>query len=161
MNHSRSDGYLTKRREQILRFLAANEDREVGVNEINDFLATQSLQANVSTIYRYLNRLVVRGAVIKTVHGRNGQATFQYIEGKRGCCSHLHLKCRKCGRILHLDCVYMQDVLKHIKSDHGFVVDCPNSFLTGLCRGCAEEEQAWLDISLEECNDCEDKTETE
>lgn len=161
MDHSRSDGYLTKRREQILRFLAANEDREVGVNEINDFLATQSLQANVSTIYRYLNRLVVRGAVIKTVHGRNGQATFQYIEGKRGCCSHLHLKCRKCGRILHLDCVYMQDVLKHIKSDHGFVVDCPNSFLTGLCRGCAEEEQAWLDISLEECNDCEDKTETE
>ena len=161
MDNSRRDGYLTKRREQILRFLAANEDREVGVNEINDFLATQSLQANVSTIYRYLNRLVVRGAVIKTVHGRNGQATFQYIEGKRGCCSHLHLKCRKCGRILHLDCVYMKDVLKHIKSDHGFVVDCPNSFLTGLCRGCAEEEQAWLDISLEECNHCEDKSEME
>lgn len=161
MDHTRSDGYVTKRREQILRFLAANEDREVGVNEINDFLATQSLQANVSTIYRYLNRLAIRGVVLKRVYGRNGQAAFQYIEGKRGCCSHLHLKCKKCGRILHLDCVYMQDVLKHLKIDHGFIVDCPNSFLTGLCKECAEEEQAWLDISLEECNRCEDKTETE
>lgn len=161
MDHTRSDGYVTKRREQILRFLAANEDREVGVNEINDFLATQSLQANVSTIYRYLNRLAIRGVVLKRVYGRNGQAAFQYIEGKRGCCSHLHLKCKKCGRILHLDCVYMQDVLKHLKTDHGFIVDCPNSFLTGLCKECAEEEQAWLDISLEECNRCEDKTETE
>lgn len=161
MDHTRSDGYVTKRREQILRFLAANEDREVGVNEINDFLATQSLQANVSTIYRYLNRLAIRGVVLKRVYGRNGQAAFQYIGGKRGCCSHLHLKCKKCGRILHLDCVYMQDVLKHLKTDHGFIVDCPNSFLTGLCKECAEEEQAWLDISLEECNRCEDKTETE
>ena len=29
MDNSRRDGYLTVRREQILRFLEANEDREV------------------------------------------------------------------------------------------------------------------------------------
>lgn len=158
---SGKDGYTTKGREQILRFLEANPEREIEVSEIYDFLVSTSVQVGTSTIYSYMNRLTARGAVLKHKYGSNGKITFEYIGGRRGCCSHLHLKCTKCGRIQHLDCVFMKDVLNHIKEDHGFVVDCSESLLTGLCRQCAAYEQARLDITLEECKHCNENPDKE
>lgn len=151
---SGKDGYTTKSRVQIRRFLAANVGREFEMSELSDFLESQSAKITVTAINRYLKRLIIQGTLIKTVCGPDGRTTFLYVEGLRGCCSHLHLRCSKCDKILHLDCVFMKDVLNHVKEDHGFVINCRGSFLTGLCRECAEYEQAQIDITLEECKRC-------
>lgn len=137
----RENGYSTKKRAWILRYFEENPDREVSVNDIHDFLQQNELDVNVTTIYRYLDKLVEQGMVLKTLHGKKEQATYQYMNGRKECGHHLHLKCRKCGKIKHLDCGFMNEIASHIGKEHGFLIDCRESYLTGLCRECSEKEK--------------------
>lgn len=147
------NGYATRKREWILKFLADNPDREVGVNEINEFLTDNSIEVNLTTIYRYLDRLVEQGIVLKTAHGKKEQATYQYINGKAECGHHLHMKCTGCGKVMHLDCGFMEEIAAHVRLEHGFTIDCKNSYLMGLCRNCSNNA---FNHIVEECN-CNEK----
>lgn len=149
-------GYSTRRREEILRFFSENPDREAGVNEIYDFLIERSVKVNITTIYRYLDRLVEQGVVLKTVHGKKEQATYQFMNGREECGYHLHLKCTQCGRIQHLDCGFMREIQTHVGMEHGFVIDCRQSFLSGLCKDCrGESRRSVMNNIIKECN-CND-----
>ncbi len=133
---ARETGYATKRRAWILQYLEENQDKDICVNDIYDFLKENDVEVNVTTIYRYLDKLVEQGVVLKTVHGKKEQATYQYMNGKEGCCHHLHMKCRKCGKIEHLDCGFMSEIIEHIGKQHGFMIDCKESYIAGLCSSC-------------------------
>lgn len=133
---ARDHGYSTKKRTYILNYFAEHPDREIGVNELHSYLLENEQEANVTTIYRYLDRLVDQGIVFKTVHGSKTQATYHYMDGKEECCRHLHLKCKVCGKIQHLDCGFMEEIVEHISGDHGFDIDCRDSYLAGICREC-------------------------
>lgn len=133
---ARETGYSTKKRTWILQYFSDNPDRDICVNDIHEFLAENEMDVNVTTIYRYLDKLVEQGIVLKTVHGKKEQATFQFMNGRKECCHHLHMKCKGCGRIQHLDCGFMAEIAEHIGEEHGFVIDCRNSYITGLCREC-------------------------
>ena len=93
-------------------------------------------EVNITTIYRYLDRLEKDGTVIRYVSGQGSQAAYQYVEQGKGCCDHLHLQCVKCGRIYHLDCAFMKEISEHIEKDHGFELQCRNSVLYGICKDC-------------------------
>lgn len=137
MNNSiKETGYATKKRTRILKYFEENPDKDVCVNDIYEYLKTNDMNVNVTTIYRYLDKLVEQGVVLKTVHGKKEQATYQYMEGRMGCCHHLHMKCRKCGKIQHLDCGFMEEIMKHMGQEHGFVIDCRKSYIAGVCREC-------------------------
>lgn len=133
---SRTDGYATKKRSYILKYFEENVNRDVCVADIELFLRENNEQTNVTTIYRYLEKLVDQGIVLKTLHGKKEQATFQYIAGKKECHNHLHLKCQECGRIIHLDCGFMSTFKEHVVNGHGFYLDCSNSYLAGVCNQC-------------------------
>ena len=49
---------------------------------------------------------------------------------------HLHLKCVKCGKIIHLECHFMEEISHHIEESHGFTLQCKNSILYGVCKEC-------------------------
>lgn len=131
-------GYSTKKRAWILQYFSENPDKDVCVNDIYEFLLENDIEINVTTIYRYLDKLVEQGIVLKTIHGKKEQATFQYMNGKEECCHHLHMKCQKCGRILHLDCGFMSEIVEHIGKGHGFVINCKDSYIAGVCRECSQ-----------------------
>ena len=61
------------------------------------------------------------------------------------CQRHLHLQCRRCGRIQHMECSFMDEIYRMLEAEYGFALDCETSTLSGLCRECrgmqAEEEQ--------------------
>lgn len=129
-------GYSTEKRAWILKYFEEHQDREVCVNDILRFLEKNGINVNITTIYRNLDKLIEQGMVLKTVHGKKEQATFQYIKGKEGCCQHLHMKCKLCGKIWHLDCGFMKEIASHIGEEHGFVIDCKESYIAGVCRSC-------------------------
>ena len=58
------------------------------------------------------------------------------VEPGRGCEQHLHLKCVKCGKIIHLECHFMEEISHHIEESHGFTLQCKNSILYGICKEC-------------------------
>lgn len=129
-------GYATASRKRILDFLKKNSDRTVTVADIDGYLKECDSEVNITTIYRYLDKLAGEGTVIKYVAEKGGKAVYQYVEQGHRCDEHLHIKCVKCGCIVHLECDFMDEIAEHILRDHGFALQCKNSILYGTCEKC-------------------------
>ena len=114
-------GYSTPSRKRILEYLE-NKSRTVTVADIENYLAKKECAVNKTTIYRFLEKLILEKKVVKYVAQKGKQATFQYIEDGHHCEQHLHLQCTKCGRIFHLECDFMGEIAMHIQREHGFYI---------------------------------------
>ena len=130
------NGYATTSRKMILDFLKKNCDRTVSVTDIDSYLKAENNEVNLTTIYRYLDKLANEGTVIKYVAEKGSKAVYQYVENGHRCEGHLHLKCIECGGIIHLECEFMDRIAEHIFLDHGFEIQCKNSIIYGTCVKC-------------------------
>ena len=121
-------GYATNSRRKILDFLKSNSDRTVTAADIDQYLKRNGDAVNITTIYRYLDKLATDGTVMKYVAEAGGKAVYQYVELGQHCEEHLHL-----------DCGFMDEIAEHIQKDHGFQLQCKNSILYGICKDCRRE----------------------
>lgn len=138
-----SSEYVTASRKNILEYLKKNTDKTVTVSDISLYLEEANCDVNVTTIYRYLEKLVREEKVIKYVAEKGRQAAFQYVEQGHGCMEHLHLKCTGCGNIIHLECDFMSEIAAHIKKEYCFSIQCRNSIIYGLCGECEKVSGIW------------------
>ena len=116
-----NSGYATANRKKILDFLKENHNRTLTVADIDVHLKACDSEVNITTIYRYLDKLEKEGTVIKYVAEKGSQATYQYVEQGHNCEDHLHLQCVKCGKVIHLECHFMHEILEHVEKEHGFM----------------------------------------
>lgn len=130
--------YTTASRRRIQEFLRNNCDRTVTVSDISFHLKETGNEVNLTTIYRYLDKLSDEGSVIKYASEKGSQAAYQYVEHGKKCDEHLHLQCVRCGCVIHLDCEFMDEISKHVKQDHGFTLQCRKSVLYGTCQKCVQ-----------------------
>lgn len=128
--------YRTAARTHITDFLKKNADRSVSVHDIMKSLEEDSFEVNISTVYRYLGKLSEEGVVNKYSSDNGEQALFQYTAPSRNCDDHLHMQCKECGRMIHLDCDFMDEITEHIMKHHGFEISCKGSVLYGICEKC-------------------------
>ena len=135
-----NNGYNTAARSRILGFLKENKDRTVNANDILNWLNDQGNDVNITTIYRYLEKLTESGEVMKYIAENGTRAVFQYVGEKQHCEEHLHLQCVRCGAILHLDCDFMDEISEHVMNEHGFRIQCRNSIIYGECNRCLEKD---------------------
>lgn len=133
------NSYTTVSRKKILDFLKSSSEKTVTAADVDSYLKSKNSEVNITTIYRYLDKLSKEGTVIKYVAEKGSQTAYQYVEPGRKCEEHLHLKCVRCGKIIHLDCHFMQEISSHILDSHGFTLQCKNSMLYGICRDCKKE----------------------
>jgi len=131
-----NSGYATVNRKKILDFLKENHNRTLAVADIDAHLKACDSEVNITTIYRYLDKLEKEGTVMKYVAEKGSQATYQYVEQGHNCEDHLHLQCVKCGHVIHLECHFMHEILEHVEKEHGFVMQCKNSIVYGTCKDC-------------------------
>lgn len=137
---ARENGYSTQKRLMILDYLKEHSDKDVSVRDIENHINNNSdKKINITTIYRYLDKLENNGQVLKHMDANGKKASFQYIVPNTECHSHLHLKCSKCETIYHLDCDFMDDFKQHIFSHHKFLLECSSSMLYGLCEKCRKQ----------------------
>lgn len=132
--------YATTSRKKILEYLMENHDRTVTVADIDQYLKEKNHEVNLTTIYRYLDKLVKEQTVMKYAAQNGSQTVYQYVETGHHCEQHLHLKCVSCGCIIHLECDFMQEIAAHILADHGFALQCKNSIIYGLCKACRKKQ---------------------
>ncbi len=139
----RSTGYATKTRQVILEYLIINRARTVSVSDILGYLRAQCGDdvPNITTIYRYLDKLCAEHRVMKYVADKGEKAVYQFIEEGKGCEQHLHLKCTTCGRIMHMNCGFMEEIHTHLMQSHGFALHCGGSMLYGTCSECSEKQK--------------------
>ena len=90
----------------------------------------------LATVYRQLDKLTQQGLVHKVTTEEG--ALYQYCPQA----GHPHdcflLRCEGCGRMVHLDCRHLEEVCRHLSSEHHFRIDPRRTVLTGLCDHCQE-----------------------
>lgn len=131
------EGYKTRQRDLIFEFFVANKEKHVTADEVLEHLKGQGNSVGKSTVYRYLDRLVNEGKVRKYYIEEGMGACYQYVGDKEECNNHFHLKCIRCGRLIHIKCDYLSEVDEHISKHHDFKVDNTKTVLYGICNRCS------------------------
>jgi len=126
--------YKTKQREDLLNFFKSNKDK---CYLAKDIIKNSSINLGEATIYRSLAKFVDDGILKKFISPSGEGAYYQYNECMDHCSSHFHLKCVKCGVLVHMDCDFMAHMTAHIKDEHGFFVDNSKTTLYGTCKNCS------------------------
>ena len=131
-------GYQTKQKGLLLDFMTTHSQQSFSVEELTAAMERECLGAPVpgkSTVYRLIKKLVDEGTVkrFSENHGR----TFCYqIMGGKNCATHLHLKCKKCGRLYHMDNRISQQIYREILANDAFALDEKETVLFGVCKNC-------------------------
>lgn len=127
-------GYTTGKRARIIEFLSLDCDRSYTLEEICEAITDGT--HGKSTVYRIVSELVGSGDIKRLSDGRTRHFTYQYV-GAEGCHEHLHLKCKECGRLVHLDDKLSHQFERAVLRSGGFMIE-EGTMLFGKCRDCAE-----------------------
>lgn len=125
--------YTTEKKTKIYELLSEERDRAFTIDEI--CCAVLNGEGGRSTVYRIISDMVKCGKVKKLTDEHTRHTTYQYMGGE--CHEHLHLKCKKCGKMMHLDHTTSHMLEEKILGTAGFSLD-EGCILFGRCGGCSE-----------------------
>ena len=126
--------YTTGKKERIIEFLSDNAERSYTLEEICNAVTDEG--QGKSTVYRLVSEMVGEGRITRLSDGKTRHCTYQYVGGEL-CHTHLHLKCKGCGRLMHLDRKVSENFERTVRRVGGFLID-DGAFLLGTCKDCAE-----------------------
>ena len=124
--------YNTGKREQILKFLSKNSSLSFTIEQISSIITPDG--RGKSTVYRIVSELVESKELKRLSDEKTRHCTYQYI-GNNECLSHLHLKCRDCGKLIHLDESISYEFSKALLSHGGFAIE-DGGMIFGKCSDC-------------------------
>lgn len=130
-------GYHTEQKKILLQFLRDHRDRAFTIEQTVAELQSccGSAAPGKSTVYRLMQRLVEDGEVKRFVAGNSRRFVYQLM-GSETCHSHLHLKCRACGRLFHLDEQLSHALTRQLAAANGFSLSEADTVLFGDCAEC-------------------------
>lgn len=128
--------YVTKNKKTVISFLKENNDQHLTIEQIAKGLP----DIPQASLYRIIDSLVEVGVVRKYVIDNNAPACFQYIDDGISH-NHFHLLCTRCGKLIHLECHEVEELISHIEKEHGFSIDVSKVNLYGLCDECKKESE--------------------
>ncbi len=129
-----TDGYKTRQR-GIIENALKQTSGHITVDALVLKLSEQGESVGRTTVWRCLERLAEEGRVRKYVHTGDGTC-YQYIDGSAHCFEHFHLKCEKCGRLIHMQCDTMEKLSQHIEQGHNFKINPLKTVFYGICGEC-------------------------
>ena len=130
--------YNTGKKKQITDFLSENSHEAFTLEEISERVAPDG--KGRSTVYRIVSELVEAALVKRISDGRTRHCSYQYI-GSGECKSHLHLKCRDCGKLIHLDRSTSENLTATLRESGGFTLEY-GCMLFGKCDRCEGDDGA-------------------
>ena len=130
--------YKTRQREQILTFLRTIPSTHFTAADVCAFFKEHEIPIGTATVYRQLEQLVQEGKGQKYIIDENSSACFEYIgdEEVSAVPSCYHLKCERCGKLIHLECDEITEFERHITGHHGFRIDPARTVFYGVCAEC-------------------------
>ena len=127
--------YQTRAQRELLDYLKAAPGKHFTAAEIKEHFSGEGKAIGTATVYRQLERFVEEGSVRKFILGPNESACYAF-DGDRDCASHFHCKCKKCGKLIHLDCNELLEIRDHLQDHHGFTWDAGKTVFYGICNQC-------------------------
>jgi Fur family ferric uptake transcriptional regulator len=140
-----ASGYNTRQGKLIMDYLASLGDAHVTVNDIADHFRRETGKAvGLTTIYRHLEKLVNAGSLHKYIPGEGERACYQYTEPDKAYVNRFHLKCEKCGKLIHLQCDFLDKIQGHLMDEHRFRINLLKTVFYGRCEDCAGNPGGFL-----------------
>jgi Fur family ferric uptake transcriptional regulator len=136
MEHRRPAGYNTQQRKLILDYMASLGDDHVTVHQMLRHFEERDAAVGQTTIYRHLEKLADEGKIRKYILKDGESACYQYINEDKTCRGHFHLKCEKCGALIHLDCDLLDEIQRHLLAEHDFQINMLKTVFYGKCKKC-------------------------
>lgn len=133
--------YNTRQLGELMDYLESVKGVHVTVGDICAHFRSIGKNIGTATVYRHLERMVDDGLIEKYTFDNSGSACFEYV-GSGGHCesgSCFHCKCKKCGRLIHLDCDELAEIQRHLLDRHGFELDSYRTVFYGICEECKEK----------------------
>ena len=136
-------GYHTEQKKILLQFLRENRAMAYTIEEIVAALSARLGEAAPakSTVYRLVQRLVEAGEVKRMVMGNSRRFVYQLTDGE-ACHAHLHMQCRACGRLFHLEDTVSHALARQIAEAEGFSLCESDTILRGECAACHAQTEA-------------------
>jgi Fur family ferric uptake transcriptional regulator len=130
-------GYNTRQGKLIAGYLASLGDLHVTVNDIACHFRHEARETiGLATIYRHLEKLTRAGTVCKYIPAKGESACYRYVGPDKAYGEHFHLKCEKCGKLIHLRCDFLDKIPEHLKDEHHFNIDFFKTVFYGNCEDC-------------------------
>lgn len=130
--------YSTEQRNSLLLFLGENPDKMFSARQIEEALCGKEISK--SAIYRNLAELESEGKIKRNSKSGSRESFYQFFDCN-SCRTHIHLSCRKCGKIFHLDDSAAENLVSSLEKNAGFEVSLGESTLVGICRSCGEKNE--------------------
>lgn len=129
--------YNTKQQAMILDYLVRKKDPVFTAEAVWHGLRELENTVSRATVYRALDRLVEAGTILKIPSGDGNRALYRYM-GEAALPSSGRMVCLDCGRAFPLECSHLEELTRHIQSDHQFEVDTRHTVLYGHCCDCGK-----------------------
>lgn len=129
----RSRGYrLTPQREMIVEAVA-HSPTHLSAEQVYELVQARTRAMDIATVYRTLDLLVEEGLLSRIDVG--GDRSL-YAAAHHG--PHIHLVCRRCGKVIEADQSLIQPLEEDLQAAHGFTPDLEHISLFGLCQECQD-----------------------
>jgi Fur family ferric uptake transcriptional regulator len=127
--------YNTRQKALITKIIS-EQSQEFTVKDIYNELIRLGEEVGLTTIYRVADELLEAGKLRKNISA-GGIVRYQYLE-ECGHSGHCYLKCGNCGRLEHMDCRLVKQLMQHVAEEHGFEADERQIIINGNCKKCCE-----------------------
>lgn len=129
--------YNTTQRTEVIECLAEAAPAHLTAAGVHRMLAQAGSTTSAATVYRQLDRLVSEGIAVKVTPEGEKRACYALVN--RSSCHKercYHLKCEKCGQLIHINCEELGLLGEHMRAEHGFSIDMGRTVLLGVCEAC-------------------------
>ena len=137
--------YKTRQQDLLLSFLKQTKGTHFTAEDGKNHFAGMENPLGTATIYRQLEKCVADGTVLKYFIDEKSAACFEYIGETNPNDDeppHFHIKCEKCGTLIHLDCSELSHLQAHLKESHGITLNPRRTVFYGLCAECEEKNNS-------------------
>lgn len=124
--------YRTCQKKIIFDFFANNPDKHFSADEV--YSNVRDFGCGKSTVYRLISKMNEDGQIIKFMEEGSQKAFYRLALEK--CTHHLHLRCVKCGTVIHLDEELSHELQNEILKNNKFFIDEASAVLPGYCFEC-------------------------
>ena len=124
--------YNTEKKQAVISYFKENRHKSISLDELCKAILKGG--SGKSTVYRIVSGLVSCGMIKKFSDDKSRHITYQYI-GEDSCSEHLHLKCKGCGKTIHLDSGMTKKLESSILENENFIID-DGCFIFGRCADC-------------------------
>lgn len=124
--------YKTQQRRCLIDFLSAHG--ECTTEEIIEEMTEIGAPAR-SSVYRLIKQLVEEGVVKRYTKDNSRKFVYELV-GEEECRHHLHLKCMRCGKMMHLSQNTSLKTKEAVLEEADFYIDQEKTILFGICKAC-------------------------